>query len=265
MLRAHEAPISIMEEVDKVTDFSYALVHLFEQYPDYFEFFKKVIRDGRIVYLDNSIFELGTAFSADRYAYWIEQLRPQYYVVPDVLEDANSTIANFENWLNNYSSQVPGQRIGVVQGSSYEDIVTCYRYMAANADMIAISFNYGLYEQLAPSTNIYTSWMLGRVIVLNRLLKDGIIIRTKRHHLLGCSNPNEFLFYRDVNYNWIYSLDTSVPVVHGLFEQSHENGIDILNWRKESTKLFDLINVEVSPAALRTVLYNIEAFKRLVP
>lgn len=263
MLIAHEAPISIMEEVNKVTDFSYALVHLFEQYPAYFGFFKRAVRDGRIVYLDNSIFELGTAFSADRFAYWIERLRPQYYVVPDVLEDAGGTVSNFENWLKNYR-HIPGQRIGVVQGKTYEDIIMCYQYMAAKANVIAISFDYSLYETLAPSINKYTSWMLGRVIVLNRLLKDGIIDSTKLHHLLGCGNPNEFSFYRHDAYSWIYSLDTSVPVVHGIFEQSYEYGVDVLGWRKEKTKLADLINTEVTPAMLDIILNNIQVFKRLV-
>lgn len=213
--------------------------------------------------MSNSIFELGTAFSADRYAYWINQLRPQYYVVPDVLEHASATIENFESWLQHFS-HVPGQRVGVVQGKTYEDIVACYRYMASRANVVAISFDYSLYETLAPSINKYTSWMLGRVIVLNRLLKDGIIDQTKPHHLLGCGNPNEFSFYRDDTYSWIYSLDTSVPVVHGIFEQSYEYGVDVLSWRKERTKLADLLETEVTPAMLRIVLNNIETFKRLV-
>ena len=55
---AHESPKSIFEEVQKYTDYDYALVHLFEEDKQYFKQFKTAVRKGREVILDNSIFEL---------------------------------------------------------------------------------------------------------------------------------------------------------------------------------------------------------------
>ena len=52
----------------------------------YYSFFKCSIAEGREVLLDNSIFELGTAFDSEKFAKYVEELKPTYYVVPDVLE-----------------------------------------------------------------------------------------------------------------------------------------------------------------------------------
>ena len=40
MLVSHESPISILEESKEYNDYDYALVHLFETHPEYYEFFK---------------------------------------------------------------------------------------------------------------------------------------------------------------------------------------------------------------------------------
>ena len=68
------------------------------------------------------------------------------------------------NWNEKYSD-LPGKKIGVVQGKTYESIASCYDYMdkVAKVDMIAISFDYSYYTVSAPHPNKYVSWMLGRV------------------------------------------------------------------------------------------------------
>ena len=164
---AHESPKSIFSEVQSVTDYDYALVHLFEEDKEYYKLFEDALKNGREVILDNSIFELGKAFDPERYAYWINKLKPTYYIIPDSLEDLNGTIENCRNWLNFYDN-VPGGKIGVVQGQSYEDIVTCYRFMdqAANVDTIAISFDYSYYNESVPHNSTLVSWMLGRVHIV---------------------------------------------------------------------------------------------------
>ena len=253
---AHESPKSIFEDVQKVTDYDYALVHLFEEDKEYLEQFKKAIAKGREVILDNSIFELEEAFDADRFAYWINELRPTWYIVPDALEDAKKTMSQMAEWNLKYANKTYGKKIGVVQGKTYEQIKACYEYMdkLANVDMIAISFDYSYYTKSVPHPNKYVSWMLGRVKLLGNLVRDGIINEDKPHHLLGCGLPQEFAFYSQ--YPWIYSLDTSNPVVHGIKGIGYRS--DGL-WSKESQKLFELINYEVEDINL--ILNNIHKFR----
>jgi len=257
---AHESPISFFEEVQKYTDYDYALVHLFEEDKAYLNKFKEALAKGREVILDNSIFELEEAFDADRFAHWIKELRPTWYIIPDALEDAETTMKQASEWYKKYKD-VPGKSIGVVQGKSYEEIRDCYRAWneIADVDMIAISFDYAYYTESVPHPNKYVSWMLGRVKLLGDLMKDGIINKDKPHHLLGCGLPQEFAFYKHSDFDWIYSLDTSNPVVHGIKGITY--GSDGL-WSKESQKLFELINHDIQDTETSSmILNNIQKFR----
>ena len=256
---AHESPKSIFEEVQRFTDYDYALVHLFEEDEEYLEQFRKAILKGREVILDNSIFELEEAFDADKFAKWVKEIRPTWYIIPDALEDSVKTCTQAELWRINHSD-VPGKSIGVVQGKTYEEIVQCYKFMDEdmNVDMIGISFDYSYYTKSVPHPNKYVSWMLGRVKLLGDLLKDGVINEDKPHHLLGCGLPQEFQYYKHANYDWIYSLDTSNPVVHGIKGIEYKSGG---LWSKESQKLFELINEKVDEDTLSTIRTNIQKFR----
>jgi hypothetical protein len=260
---AHEAPIDIFNEVQSRTDYDYALVHLLEESFRYRDVFEGAVKRGREVILDNSIFELEEAFEADRFAMWVERLKPTWYIVPDALENAEKTMQQAADWFKKYGDIVPGKSIGVVQGKTYEEIRDCYRAMdeIAKVDMIAISFDYSYYSKSVPHPNKYVSWMLGRVKLLGDLLKDGIINKNKPHHLLGCGLPQEFSFYRHADYNFIYSLDTSNPVVHGIKQIEYQpEGL----WSKESQKLHELIDYPLEKLNLNLILDNIDKFRGFV-
>lgn len=255
---AHESPKSIFNEVQKYTDYDYALVHLLEEDDEYFTQFESAIRQGREVILDNSIFELEEAFDAIKFDKWVNKMKPTWYIVPDALEDADKTCKQMEDWNNKGLGYEGSGKIGVVQGKTYDEIVDCYNYMnkIADVDMIAISFDYSYYTASVPHPNKYVSWMLGRVKLLGDLRRDGVINALKPHHLLGCGLPQEFAFYKNSDYDWIYSLDTSNPVVHGIKGISY--GTDGL-WNKERQKLHELINADIEDTNL--ILNNIQKFK----
>ena len=257
---AHEAPKAIFDVVEELTDYSYALVHLFEEDKEYLEQFKESVRKGREVILDNSIFELEEAFDAVKFDKWVNELKPTWYIVPDALEDGNKTCYQMEDWINKGYGYEGSGKIGVVQGKTYDEIVDCYNYMneVADVDMIAISFDYSYYTQSVPHANKYVSWMLGRVKLLGDLLRDGVINKAKPHHLLGCGLPQEFSFYKHSDYDWIYSLDTSNPVVHGIKDITY--GSDGL-WSKERQKLHELINSDIDDRQLGVIKNNIQKFK----
>lgn len=256
---AHEAPIDLFDEVQRVTDYDYALVHLLEENGRYRDTFEAAVKKGREVILDNSIFELEEAFEPDRFALWVERLKPEWYIIPDALEDAEKTMQQAANWIKNYS-HLPGKKIGVVQGKTYQEIKDCYIAMdkIAKVDMIAISFDYSYYTDSVPHPNKYVSWMLGRVKLLGDLIRDGVINKDKPHHLLGCGLPQEFSFYRHDEYSFIYSLDTSNPVVHGIKNVKYNpEGL----WSKESQKLHELINVPLENLNINLILDNIKRFR----
>ena len=55
---SHEAPLNYLYHSVKYNDYDYALVHLFDEYPEYLEFFKFTVGLGREMILDNSAYEI---------------------------------------------------------------------------------------------------------------------------------------------------------------------------------------------------------------
>ena len=259
---AHEAPLCIMPRIRDLTDYCYALVHLFEDHPAYFDYFVESKKLGRIVLLDNSIFELGVAFDAKKYSEWIKKLEPDEYIVPDALEDSNTTIENYKNWIKDYKD-LPGKKIGVVQGKTYSELYDCYQFMSENADKIAISFDYSYYLITARGTNKYQQYCYGRYKLINDLLADKIINYSKPHHLLGCSVPVEFGFYgaSPSTYSFIESLDTSNPVINGMHNIKYESmGVK----DKLSVKMIDFFTVKkIRDDGMKLIEHNISQFKKI--
>lgn len=260
---AHEAPMSIFTEVQKHTEYDYCLVHLLGESEDYRRKFFKAKQEGREIYLDTSIFELGTAFEASKFAEWVERLEPDYYFAPDALEESSTTINQMNEWNDKFGN-IKGKKIGVVQGKSYEEIVKCYEFMdkQSGSDMIAISFDYSYYNKTVPHPNKVVGWTFGRIKLLSDLLKDGIINKDKPHHLLGCALPLEFTFYQNDEFNWIESIDTSNPIVHAIKGIKYTENLGLLN--KESQKLYELINFPAKQIDKDILYHNLYYFRRLV-
>lgn len=211
--------------------------------------------------LDNSIFELGEAFDSEKFAGWVERLKPDFYIVPDVLESAGDTIKSYTQFTNDYPIK-HGMRIGVVQGKTYQDLVECYKFMSSFADYIAISFDYQYYLYTGRGNTKLERYCDGRQRFIQQLISDNIWDWKKPVHLLGASLAREFGFYLDHNIYNIRSCDTSNPVVAG-YEGVRYSGTLGLNTKSE-TKLFTIIDEEVSKDQLATINYNISQFRKIV-
>lgn len=265
---SHESPISMLERSLKYNDYGYALVHLFETHPKYYEFYKKLtsVTDTPVL-LDNSIFELKKAFDPKRYNEWIEKLQPNYYIVPDVLENAPDTIQQWKNWETEYNDNTDALRIGVVQGKDWNDLVRCYNYMKDNADFIAISFDYNYYQATGLIEDNWANEKLnkycsGRKRFIRQLIDEGYWCWDKPHHLLGCSLAREFRYYVDQNIYNIKSCDTSNPVVAAIKGLSYndEHGL----YMKPETLLADLIDSRLDEDQKRLLWYNTSMFKKIL-
>lgn len=254
MLIAHEAPISIMPAVRQATDYDYCLVHLCEQYPQYFEFFQESLAMGRKVVLDNSLFELREKFDPEEFAKWIDKLRPTYYVIPDVWENCDETIKSCYGWMEKYKD-VPGKTIGVVQATTYEEAVRCYSTLA-NVDKVAFNFENIVYSKLFPHPNKRISLAYGRIYLLSRMIKENVINQQNPHHLLGINLPQEVLCYKQMPF--IESIDTSNPVIHGLLGYLYE---DYGLLFKKEIKLADLICKKPSVQNFGLIMQNITKFR----
>lgn len=259
---SHESPICMLESARDYNDYDYALVHLFEKYPKYKKFFELNLKCGRIVYLDNSLFELGVMFDHKKFAEeaeYFSKINSEnfYYVIPDSLEDFEATINSFEEFTKNY--KIKGNKIGVVQGKNFEELLECFKFMKTYADVVAISFDYSYYEKMSNyGDNIFQKYMEGRQLFI-KYLKDHNFLEDTKVHLLGCSLPQEFIAYRGIKE--IISCDTSNPIVHGILNIKYKDyGLD----NKEEIKLVDFIDIPELKINWKCVMHNIAKFRKFV-
>jgi hypothetical protein len=253
----HEAPLGLFDKVQGVTDGDYALVHLLEGDLHYAAKFQQIAKEGdRDVILDNSAYELGAAFNAHIFANWVSNLEPDTYVVPDIIGNATHTLDAFSDWVRKYD--LPGKKMGVLQGKSMHEATNCFKALKAlGADIIGIPFLIGRswFKDVEAESPTPMDLLRRRVELVHQIWDycDRCPI-----HLLGVALPQEGLFYREVN--WIESVDTSNPVVHGMFGIPYTPaGLN----EKRSELLADLIHTVVPPEQEAMIFGNIQGFKNL--
>lgn len=255
----HEAPLCIFDKVKQVTEGDYALVHLLDKDEKYATKFVEAAntRGDRKIILDNSAYELGEAFDEDTFAHWINMLQPDIYVVPDKPGDAERTVDSFHRW-NVRRSQLRGKKMGVLQGSSVREIIDCFKLLKfAGADIIGIPFLIGQGIPYSDSRMNGTalSLMYARVQLIS-ILADSC--EPHPIHLLGVALPQEGVYYR--NNEWVKSVDTSNPVIHGMFGTRYETGgVD----HKRSELLADFIHNQVAVKEEAKIWHNIDEFRKL--
>ena len=258
---SHEVPLCMLKESKSFNDYDYALVHLFEECPDYYQFYEDSVKEGRHVLLDNSLFELGKAFEEERFSEWVKKLKPTEYIIPDSMNNAKETIDNLHSWMAKYNN-LPGKKIGVVQGADFEEMVMCYKELAKYVDKIAISFGYKYFSQ--NNFNIEgNKWKImcdNRQKFIDTLIDYDIIDKSKPHHLLGNALPIEFKHYSSERYSFIETIDTSNPIIHGILNIRYkEDGLQ----EKESIKMVELFNAQITPEQKEVINYNINKFREI--
>ena len=95
---SHELPINMLNRSFEINDYEYCLPHLLDQNSIYEEYFRNAREAGSYIVMDNSLHELGKAYDTDRLMYWINELEPDEFIVPDVWQDKNQTIINARKW-----------------------------------------------------------------------------------------------------------------------------------------------------------------------
>ena len=256
--RYHEAPKCIFNKVQQYTGGDYALVHLFESDPEYLAMFQKAVADGRDVILDNSIFELGTSFNHDRFAYWIKELQPTWYIVPDVWKDGKATTAMFFEFMSKYPrGSLPGKIIGVAQGHTFAEVVECYKAIEPYCDMIAFNFDFSSYAPV-PQIGIPHRLLMsiGRYQMLLDLAGSDVINWDKPHHLLGCGVPQELCWYPR-HWTWVRSMDTCHPVMEAMVGRKYDTELPG-QFEKCPTKMCDMMDAPISDLIWIDIEHNLK-------
>ena len=248
---SHEVPIPLLETSLKWNDYDYSLVHLFDEYPKYYQFYKYHAKYRKQI-MDNSAYELGDSFDQAKFISYVEDIKPSHYIIPDKIADFETTLQYAREF-----PKLPGKSIGVLQGNTLEELIECYQFMNELVDTIAIPFHSPYYQLIGESSPLQ-NMCSGRPLLVKKLLKLDVINTKKEHHLLGCSLPREFSAYQGLPF--ITSLDTSNPVLLGLTGQLYP-GIENLS-SKIVIKMDSVINQETSH--LELIKNNVKTFRDFI-
>ena len=222
---SHETPLCLLEDSRLFNDYDYCLPHLLDQEQGYQDYFLTSVAQGRYIIMDNSLHELGEAYDSARLMHWINELHPDEFIVPDVWEKRDASVVNARKWAQ---IELPKgvTKVAVVQAQTIHEASTCYQtYKDLGYEKIAFSYGASYYNDVVPHPNRDLGKALGRISVIAALYKTKVIHDNDRVHLLGCSVPQEFGWYR--GYKFIESIDTSNPVMAALEEMWYtEAGLD---------------------------------------
>jgi hypothetical protein len=253
---SHEVPICLLEDSLDFNDYQYVLAHLLDQDEDYKNFFYKVKREGVYIIMDNSLHELGHAYDKSRLLYWINELKPNEFIVPDVWQNTSGSIVNAREWINIKLPECV-TKVAVVQANNYTDAAVCYQiYKDLGYKKIAFSYGAEYYLEHSSHPNKNIAKALGRIEVVSKMFSMGLIQPNDRVHLLGCASPFEFSLYKDMPF--IETIDTSNPIMATLDGMQYgHNGLT----EKPKSNMND--NFYTTDLDYNLLDWNLRMFKKL--
>jgi len=256
---SHEVPLCLLEQSLQFNDYDYCLPHLMDKYEEYKNFFLKSKENGRHIMMDNSLHELGTPYSKDRLLYWLQVLKPNEFFVPDYWEDKTQSVVSAKEWIQIQNGFPHIEFIAVVQANSIAEAAECYQtYKDLGYKKIAFSYGASYYNEICPHPNKALGKAIGRIQVLSKLQDMTIIHPNDQVHLLGCSVPQEFGWYKDFSY--IKSIDTSNPVMAGIQGLRYNaNGLYV----KPAVNMNECFEISTDEIDIELVNFNIKQFKQI--
>jgi hypothetical protein len=102
---SHELPLSLLKNSYQWNDYEYCLPIFMKKFPQYKNHYIKARDDGRFIIMDNSLFE-GYYHSDSELLEFINEIKPDIFIVPDEWNDKNKTLVNAKSWILNYKSKL---------------------------------------------------------------------------------------------------------------------------------------------------------------
>ena len=255
---SHELPLSLLKYSKKWNDYEYCLPHLLDQNEQYRLHFQKARLDKRFIIMDNGLFE-GVEHTTEDLIDKMNMIHPDIFVVPDAWNDTNTTFKNAKYWMNTLKPQLPKstELMVVLQGKTMDDMLSMY-LGCLDMGYKHFAFNHSsvLYDDIFPHINPQVSKMMGRILLISRMLSYKILDKTAYHHLLGCSLPQEFKYYKGMDF--IKSVDTSNPIIVGAQGERYENGGLMF---KPSEKLEVYFEQDLE-SQIEDIKFNVQQFKK---
>ena len=256
---SHEVPFCLLEQSREFNDYDYCLPHLMDENEEYRNFFYESKKMGRYIVMDNSLHELGEAYNTARLLLWIDEIKPDEFIVPDVWEDYAASIRNAKQWSK---VQLPEgvTKVAVVQAKSMYEAGLCVQaYRDFGYKKIAFSYGAEYYSsEMCPHPNVDLGKAIGRYMVLSNFQNNKTLLPNDRVHLLGTASPIEFGMYKHIS--CIESIDTSNPIMAAIDAMVYTKmGLD----RKPMANMNNFQDIDIDEINLGSINYNVEMFRKI--
>jgi hypothetical protein len=254
---SHEVPISLFKYNNEWSNYDYCLPVFMDKYPEYRQFFLDQRERDRFIIMDNSLFE-GYSHTFQDLLEKIQLVQPDIFIVPDEWNDSIITAKNAKYWKQ-FTLPERTKLMVVLQGKTVNEIHLLYQ-TCIDLGYTHFAFNHSsiVYQELGGSENPLANQSVGRVMLIEYLRNQDMIKNHHIIHLLGCSTPQEFTYYRDNCPNLIHSVDTSNPIIVGALNQRYSD-IGLLTKPKE--KIEEFMEKDLAPQ-LENIIFNINKFKQ---
>ena len=121
---SHEVPRCLLNNSREFNDYDYCLPHLLDKDEHYKKFFYESKKQGRYIIMDNSLHELGESYDFERLHYWIQELKPNEFIVPDVWMKHSQTAAMAKYWKQ-FTYPKGTTPVAVIQGEDKNAAYLC--------------------------------------------------------------------------------------------------------------------------------------------
>ena len=255
---SHEVPFCLLEKSREFNDYDYCLPHLMDENEEYRNFFYKSKEMGRYIVMDNSLHELGEAYNTERLLHWINEIKPNEFIIPDVWEEKDASVRNARQWAN---VELPEgvMKVVVVQAkSSYEAMLCTKIYKDLGYKKIAYSYGASYYNEVCPHPNQDLGKAIGRFTMISSLYEQRILSQFDRVHLLGTASPIEFGMYKNIK--CIESIDTSNPIMAAIGEIPYTKmGLD----SKPTANMNNFQDKPITETQMKFIEHNVINFKQI--
>jgi hypothetical protein len=176
--------------------------------------------------------------------------------------DANTTLVNAKSWMINYKKGLPEgvNLMAVCQGKDMTELITTYQTLV-DLGYTHIAFNHSsiAYQQEYTGMDSLKAAMYGRMEFIRKLVASGAIRKDVYHHLLGCSLPQEFMYYE--GYDFLKSVDTSNPILIGANKETYGDFGSMLTKPKDKMEKF--FEQDMLPS-MNFITENVREFRKII-
>lgn len=269
-----ELPLCLLNKNEELNEFDFVLYHLYsscEEYKNHFLNLRET-HPNRTMILDNSAYEYfvkGEVLDLHAFIHCINELDPDYYILPDTLMNRTKTLndtVKFAFMMAEYGC-TSAKPLAVAQGCTIDEMLDCIEvYLNWGIENIAIPFHNLFFKYLGTAVmddikmefeNVYNNinddilYAMGRVQFVEE--NKELLKKFKYVHMLGSHCPLEKIFYKDFD-----SMDTGYPVKCAyvgdvLFEEKSKPNVIIDEF------LYEELDFEIK----ELMEINVEKFKKL--